>query len=143
MSESGTKAAYALFLLLLGLAIIGSYLYFYFSYRSYTNPNAEQGPQGPRGAPGQEGYALSEGPTGPIGPAGSPQRIVTYKILPGSANTPYSLFYWNRGDNIPDGINNISIFAAKLPLFLNQNYVTAVTLQHNGSIKKYILWNII
>ncbi len=135
-SNDKTTALLLVSLVILAIAVIASYLYPYFSFK---NPPASQvgdrGPVGPPGLPGKNGYAINEGPTGATGPNGTNTLIYSYTLSDiGRANEDYILFPWNYTQN-----QDILIYAAKIPRFLNNDFPLSVVFYGSAIIYGYNL----
>jgi len=122
--------------ILIALALIGSYVYTFFTNKNTILGLEIIGEQGPQGDRGPTGLTLNEGPKGEPGPQGSLQVLSTYILNPITNNTsyqpnqPYVIFPWNWAGNGSVEDPNIVIFAAFIPFFLNSSYPLTMIYNH-------------
>jgi hypothetical protein len=118
MKKSGV-AALSVLMVVLYLAMIGAYLFSYFSLQDLPNPTTIIGPTGPQGNQGLPGETVQVGATGPKGYQGFGSQVYSLTL-------PFAT-YWNYH-------NQAHIFAAELPSTWQPSLVPlTLTAEINGS----------
>jgi len=132
MKDEALTGLFMMFLFVIALFIITSYLYTFFRLKNPPNPDVYEGPkgfQGSRGQIGPAGYAINQGSMGPRGFPGMSTNITTYMLLSGTPNEDLKLFPWS----ITKG-TDIIIYAAKLNTYLNSHYPLSVVYYSNNDV---------